>query len=84
AVRDHASTARALARAALAAGHRKPPHGLGVGDRAVSRRIAALQAAPPPRLWPLAVAVPALGALTAPGAADATGDPLRWLKPVLA
>ncbi|GGY87336.1 hypothetical protein GCM10010300_34590 [Streptomyces olivaceoviridis] len=84
AVEDRASTARALARAALAAGRREPPQGLGSTDRAVSRRIAACQAAPPPRLWPLAVTVLALDALTALGAADATGDPLRLLEPVLA
>ncbi|MEW2049719.1 hypothetical protein [Streptomyces sp. NPDC005476] len=83
AVGDRASTARALARAALTAGRREPPHGLGFTDHAVSRRIAALQAAPPPRLWPPAAAVMALGALTALGAADATGDLLRLLEPVL-
>ncbi|MFJ4152467.1 hypothetical protein ACIP10_33480 [Streptomyces galbus] len=84
AVGNRASTARALARAALAAGRRDPPQGLGFTDRAVSRRISALQAAPPPRLWPPAVTVLALGALTALGAGDATGDLLRLLEPVLA
>ncbi|MDQ0790062.1 hypothetical protein [Streptomyces sp. B3I8] len=83
-VGDRASTARALARAALTAGRREPPHGLGFTDRAVSRRIAALQASPPPHLWPLAATVLALGALTALGAADATGDLLRLLEPSLA
>lgn len=83
-VGDRASTARALARAALTADRPAPPHGLGFTDRAVSRRIAALQAAPPPRLWPLSAAVLAVGALTALGAADATGDLLRLLEPVLA
>ncbi|KPH97983.1 M48-family peptidase, partial [Actinobacteria bacterium OK074] len=52
-------------------------------DRAVTRRIAALQCAPPPRLWPLAATVAALTALTALGAADATGDLLRLLVPAL-
>ncbi|MEU6223776.1 M48 family metalloprotease [Streptomyces sp. NPDC047042] len=84
AVGDRASTARALARAALAAGRREPSGRLGFTDRAVTRRIAALQADPPPRLWPLTAAVLAFGALTALGAADATGDLLRLLGPVLA
>ncbi|MFI2758389.1 hypothetical protein ACH5A3_05870 [Streptomyces echinatus] len=57
---------------------------LGFTDRAVSRRIAALQAAPPPRPWPLAATVLVLGAVTALGAADASGDLLRLLEPVLA
>ncbi|GGW09231.1 hypothetical protein GCM10018980_22940 [Streptomyces capoamus] len=69
--------------AALAAG-RKPPHGLGFADRVVSRRIAVLQAAPPPRLWPSAVTVPALGAVTVLRAADAIGDLLRLPAPALA
>ncbi|MDX3746496.1 M48 family metalloprotease [Streptomyces sp. AK08-02] len=83
-VGDRASTARALARAALTVGCREPSDALGFTDRAVTRRIAALQADPPPRLWPLAATVLALGALTALGAADATGDLLRLLEPVLA
>ncbi|MFG2353209.1 hypothetical protein [Streptomyces sp. NPDC048521] len=44
----------------------------------------ALQIAPPPRLWLLAAPVLALGALTALGAADATGDLFRLLEPILA
>ncbi|MDX3240339.1 M48 family metalloprotease [Streptomyces sp. ME18-1-4] len=83
-VGDRASTARALARAALTAGCREPSNGLGFTDRAVTRRIAALQADPPPQLWALATTVLALGALTALGALDATGDLLRLLEPVLA
>ncbi|CAM5581409.1 hypothetical protein STENM36S_08563 [Streptomyces tendae] len=64
---------------------RSSPHGLGFfTDRAVCRRIAALQAAPSPCLWPLTMPVPALGALTTLGAADATGGLLRLLEPVLA
>ncbi|WP_317933132.1 hypothetical protein [Streptomyces cellostaticus] len=46
-------------------------------DRAVSRRVAAPQTAPPPHLRPLAAAVLALGLLPAFGAADATGDLLE-------
>ncbi|MFI1031491.1 M48 family metalloprotease [Streptomyces sp. NPDC020951] len=53
-------------------------------DRAITRRIAALQADPPPQLWALATTVLALGALTALCAADATGDLLRLLEPVIA
>ncbi|WP_327318886.1 M48 family metalloprotease [Streptomyces sp. NBC_01235] len=83
-VGDRAGTARALARAALTAGRREPSRALGFTDRAVTRRIAALQIAPPPRLWPPAVPVLALGALTALGAADATGDLFRLLEPILA
>ncbi|MFE7931799.1 hypothetical protein ACFU6S_24355 [Streptomyces sp. NPDC057456] len=81
AVGDRACTARALARAALTAGCQEPSRGLGFTDRAVTRRIAALQTAPPPRLWGLATTVLALGALTALGAADATGDLVRLLEP---
>ncbi|MGW1258558.1 M56 family metallopeptidase [Streptomyces sp. NPDC002513] len=82
AVGDRSTTARALARAALSAGRRAPACTLRFADRAVSRRIAALQAAPPPRLWPLAATTLALGALPALGAADATGDLLRLLTHV--
>lgn len=71
AVGDRVTTARALARAALSA---RPRCALNFTDRAVTRRIAALQAAPPPSLWPAAAAVLALGALAALFAADATGD----------
>ncbi|MFG2965136.1 M56 family metallopeptidase [Streptomyces sp. NPDC048288] len=71
AVGDRVTTARALARAALSA---RPGCALNFTDRAVTRRIAALQTAPPPSLWPAAAAVLALGALAALFAADATGD----------
>jgi hypothetical protein len=77
AVGDRRTTARALARAALVS-HR-PGCALHFSDRAVTRRIAALQTTPPPHLRPLAAAVFALGALPALGAADATGDLLRLL-----
>jgi Zn-dependent protease with chaperone function len=84
AVGDRATTARALARAALSAERPRPACALGFTDRAVTRRIAALQTTPPPRLWPLAAAVLALGALPALGAADATGDLFGMLAGVLA
>ncbi|MFE2416070.1 M56 family metallopeptidase [Streptomyces hokutonensis] len=83
AVGDRATTARALARAALSAERPRPACALGFTDRAVTRRIAALQTTPPPRLWPLAAAVLALGALPALGAADATDDLFRILAGVL-
>ncbi|MGV9625042.1 M48 family metalloprotease [Streptomyces sp. NPDC003487] len=73
-VGDRTRTARAIAHAALVAHQPRPACTLGFTDRAVTRRIAALQAAPPPNLWPLAAAVLALGVLPAVGAADATGD----------
>jgi len=75
AVGDRGTTARALARAALSAGRAaRPACALNFTDRAVTRRIAALQTTPPPYLWPAAAAVLALGALAALFAADATGD----------
>ncbi|MFD5469795.1 M56 family metallopeptidase [Streptomyces sp. NPDC127105] len=83
AVGDRTTTARALARAALTAGRAEPSCGLGFTDRAVTRRIAALQSAPPPHLRSVAAAVLALGALTALGAADATGDLLRLLAHIV-
>ncbi|WP_159461102.1 M48 family metalloprotease, partial [Streptomyces viridosporus] len=83
AVGDRATTARALARAALTAGRAKPSCALHFTDRAVTRRVAALQSAPPPHLRSVAVAVLALRALPALGAADATGDLLRLLSHVL-
>ncbi|MEU3344566.1 M56 family metallopeptidase [Streptomyces sp. NPDC006700] len=83
AVGDRATTARALARAALTAGRAQPSCGLGFTDRAVTRRIAALQSAPPPHLRSVAAAVLALGALPALGAADATGDLLRLLAHIV-
>lgn len=83
AVGDRATTARALARAALSTGRSRPACALSFTDRAVTRRIAALQTTPPPRLWTPAAAVLALGALPALGAADATGDLFRLLGGVL-
>ncbi|WP_329263542.1 M56 family metallopeptidase [Streptomyces sp. NBC_01478] len=82
-VGDRATTARALARAALSAERARPACALGFTDRAVTRRIAALQTTPPPRLWPLATAVLTLGALPALGAADTTGDLFRMPAGVL-
>ncbi|MGW2938106.1 M48 family metalloprotease [Streptomyces sp. NPDC001156] len=82
-VGDRSTTARALARAALSAKRRSPSCALHFSDHAVVRRIAALQAGPPPHLWPLAATTLALGALPALGAADATGDLLRLLEHVL-
>lgn len=77
AVGDRRTTARALARAALVS------HGadcaLHFADRAVTRRIAALQTTPPRRLRPVAAAILTVGALAALGAADATGDLLSLL-----
>ncbi|WP_055495670.1 M48 family metalloprotease [Streptomyces sp. TP-A0356] len=83
AVGDRSATARALARAALTAGHRRPSCALNFTDRAVTRRIAALQTGPPPHLWSLAATTLALGALPALGALDATGDLLQMLEHVL-
>ncbi|MFF4037871.1 M48 family metalloprotease [Streptomyces sp. NPDC001816] len=80
AVGDRRTTARALARAALTAGRARPACTLNFTDRAVSRRIAALQTSPLPQLWPAAVAVLALGTLAALLAADATGDLLGLLS----
>ncbi|MFJ9347508.1 M56 family metallopeptidase [Streptomyces sp. NPDC101237] len=73
-VGDRATTARALARAALSAGRARPSGALGFTDRAVTRRVAALRAGPPPSRWPAAVGVLALGAVAALFAADATSD----------
>ncbi|MFB7496274.1 M48 family metalloprotease [Streptomyces sp. NPDC056161] len=83
AVGDRTATARALARAALTACRSRPRHALGFTDRSVTRRVAALQTAPPPRLWSLALAVLALGALSAACAADATDDLFALLASVL-
>ncbi|ALV39189.1 M48 family metalloprotease [Streptomyces sp. CdTB01] len=83
AVGDRGATARALARAALVAQHSRPACALNFTDRAVTRRIAALQTTPPPHLWPLAAAVLALGVLPALGAADATRDLLQLLEHTL-
>ncbi|MEU9238688.1 M56 family metallopeptidase [Streptomyces shenzhenensis] len=79
-VGDRGTTARALARAALSAG---PGCALNFAERAVTRRIAALQMAPPPSLWPAAAAVLALGVGAALFAADATGDLLALLSDAL-
>ncbi|GGU96612.1 hypothetical protein GCM10010260_35210 [Streptomyces filipinensis] len=82
AVGDRRTTARALARAALTAGG-AGPCALHFTDRAVTRRVAALQTSPPPRLWPVALAVLLLGTLAALLAADATSDLVRQLSGVL-
>ncbi|GGI96352.1 M56 family metallopeptidase [Streptomyces brasiliensis] len=83
-VGDRGTTARALARAALTAGRARPACALNFTDRAVTRRIAALQTPPPPRLWSAAAAVLALGTLPALLAVDATGDLFGLLGSVLA
>ncbi|GHI03792.1 peptidase M48 [Streptomyces cellostaticus] len=83
AVGDRRATARALARAALTAGRARSACALNFTDRAVTRRIAALQASPPPHLWSAAAAVLTLGMLPALLAADATGDLLGLLSGVL-
>lgn len=83
AVGDRSTTARALARAALTTRCRTPSYALHFTDHAVSRRIAALQAGPPPHLWPLSATTLALGALPALGAVDATADLLQLLEHVL-
>ncbi|GGX73978.1 M56 family metallopeptidase [Streptomyces anandii] len=82
-VGDRTATARALARAALSAGRPGSSCALGFTDRAVTRRVAALQCAPPPHLRSVAAAVLALGVLPALGAADATDDLLHLLANVL-
>lgn len=82
AVGDRNTTARALAKAALIAGRPRPACALSFSDRAVTRRVAALQTTPPPHLWSIAAAVLALGVLPALGAADATGDLLELLEHV--
>ena len=82
-VGDRHITARALARAALVSQRARPDSALHFSDHAVTRRIAALQTAPPPTLWPIGAAVLALGALPALGAIDATGDLLSLLAQAL-
>ncbi|MFF2848739.1 M48 family metalloprotease [Streptomyces sp. NPDC058001] len=74
AVGDRATAARALARAALVAHRSRPGCALAFSDHAVTRRLAALRATPPPHLRVIGLAVLALGILPAIGAADATGD----------
>lgn len=81
AVGDRGTTARALARAALATHSRGCA--LRFTDRTVTRRIAALQTTPPPHLRTIAAAILTLGALPPLCAADATGDLLRLLGGVL-
>ncbi|KOV92313.1 M48 family metalloprotease [Streptomyces sp. NRRL B-3648] len=83
AVGDRRVTARALARAALTAGRAGTVCALQFTDRAVTRRIAALQTGPPPFLWPVALVALALGTLPALLAADATGDLLGLLSAML-
>lgn len=74
AVGDRHTAARALARAALISQSGREVCALAFSGRAVTRRIAALQAAPPPNTRLLAAAVLVLGALPALTAADATQD----------
>ncbi|MGW3101386.1 M56 family metallopeptidase [Streptomyces sp. NPDC001100] len=83
-VGDRSVTARALAKAALVAQQPRPTCALGFSDRAVTRRVTALQTTPPPHLWSIAAPVLALGVLTALGALDATRDLLDLLEHVLA
>ncbi|MET7984524.1 MULTISPECIES: M56 family metallopeptidase [unclassified Streptomyces] len=82
-VGDRRTTARALARAALVSQRARPGCALHFSEHAVTRRIAALQTAPPPVMRSVGAAVLALGALPALGAADATGDLLRLLAETL-
>lgn len=82
-VGDRRTTARALARAALAAGRSRPGCALAFTGHTVTRRIAALQTGPPPRLWAGAAAVLALGVLPPLLAADATTDLLALLSTAL-
>ncbi|CAL2074181.1 M56 family metallopeptidase [Streptomyces murinus] len=79
AVGDRRTTAHALARAALTAQRGGAVCALHFADRAVTRRIAALQAAPQPSLGSAALAVLALSTLPPLLAADATGDLFRLL-----
>lgn len=83
AVGDRRTTALALARAALVSQRARTERALHFSEHAVTRRIAALQTAPPPDLWPIGAAVLALGALPALGAIDATGDLVRLLAETL-
>ncbi|WP_086808375.1 M56 family metallopeptidase, partial [Streptomyces murinus] len=78
-VGDRRTTAHALARAALTAQRGGAVCALHFADRAVTRRIAALQAAPQPSLGSAALAVLALSTLPPLLAADATGDLFRLL-----
>ncbi|MFH8336702.1 M48 family metalloprotease [Streptomyces sp. AM6-12] len=78
-VGDRRTAALALARAALTAQRGGEVPALHFADRAVTRRIAALQAAPQPSLGSATLAVLALSTLPPLLAADATGDLLRLL-----
>ncbi|MFI0965070.1 M48 family metalloprotease [Streptomyces sp. NPDC021080] len=82
-VGDRNTTARALARAALVSQRARAGCALHFSEHAVTRRIAALQTAPPPVMRSVGAAVLALGALPALGAADATGDLLHLLAGTL-
>ncbi|MEV7322360.1 M56 family metallopeptidase [Streptomyces sp. NPDC093970] len=82
-VGDRVTTARALARAALSTGRARRSHALGFTDRAVTRRVAALQSAPLPSRWPTAAGVLALGGVAALFAADATSDLVGLLTKAL-
>ncbi|MET8856645.1 M48 family metalloprotease [Streptomyces sp. NPDC004579] len=82
-VGDRNTTARALARAALVSQRARSGCALHFSEHAVTRRIAALQTAPPPVVRSVGAAVLALGALPALGAADATSDLLRLLSQTL-
>ncbi|MFE9470809.1 M56 family metallopeptidase [Streptomyces griseofuscus] len=79
AVGDRRTTAHALARAALTAQRGGAVCALHFADRAVTRRIAALQSTPEPSLGSAALAVLALSTLPPLLAADATGDLFRLL-----
>ncbi|OIK29600.1 M56 family metallopeptidase [Streptomyces malaysiense] len=79
AVGDRRTTAHALARAALTAQRGGAVCALHFADHAVTRRIAALQAAPQPSLGSAALAVLALSTLPPLLAADATRDLFRLL-----
>ncbi|MFY4723153.1 M56 family metallopeptidase [Streptomyces sp. LaBMicrA B280] len=79
AVGDRRTTAHALARAALTAQRGGAVCALHFADRAVTRRIAALQAVPQPSLGSAALAVVALSTLPPLLAADATRDLFRLL-----
>ncbi|MDT0454777.1 M56 family metallopeptidase [Streptomyces sp. DSM 41527] len=77
------TTARAVARAALLSHRSRLASALHLSQLAVTRRVAALQAAPLPRTRLLAVAILASAILPAVGAADATGDFLHFLSHAL-
>ncbi|MGW9048277.1 M56 family metallopeptidase [Streptomyces lydicus] len=77
-------TARAVARAALLSHRSRLSSALHLSQLAVTRRVAALRAAPLPRARLLAVAVLASASLPALGAADATSDFLHFLGSALA